>query len=268
MKKFFKNLFACFIILVVFGAVLFFLGWTQFRVPSDGFGIIVSKTGGISSRPVVPGVFSWHWEFLIPSNAELKTFKNQNFSLTRRITGSLSSGDTYKSVDDSINNFDYRFVYKLSAAVKPEDVIKLLKSAVISDEESLSAYVEEKSDSLCRNISAVILKKSEKSTAFRPELLSTEELLELSNYNQENEYVAFSSVAVTEAIIPDFYLYEHARAVYLQNLEKQNGFKNTNIKKSLEPAEDYSDESQDFSDQQDETSSGYKGFFRRKRVEE
>ena len=267
MKKFFKNLFACFIILVVFGAVLFFLGWTQFRVPSDGFGIIVSKTGGISSRPVVPGVFSWHWEFLIPSNAELKTFKNQNFSLTRRITGSLSSGDTYKSVDDSINNFDYRFVYKISAAVKPEDVIKLLKSAVILDEESLSAYVEEKSDSLCRNISAVILKKSEKSTAFRPELLSTEELLELSNYNQENEYVAFSSVAVTEAMIPDFYLYEHARAVYLQNLEKQNGFKNTNIKKSLEPAEDYSDESQDFSEQ-DETSSGYKGFFRRKRVEE
>ena len=261
MKKFIKNLFACFIILVIFGAVLFFLGWTQFRVPADGFGVIVSKTGGVSKEPVLPGVFSWHWEFLIPTNAELRTFKNQNYSFTERISGDLPGGETYSSLDESISDFSYKFVYKINASVKPETIIMLLRSSAIMDDETLSAYVETACNTVCRASSAAILKKAEKASALRPELLTSEELLELARADQTYPDINFSTFTLTDSVIPDFYLYDRARTVYLQNLEKRTGLKNSDITKNrLQEKFDSADsESVEEPEVQDSSESG--GFF-------
>lgn len=55
MKKFFKNLFACFLIIVVCAAAAFFVGWTSLRVSPDSIGIVKSKTSGVQDEPVSPG---------------------------------------------------------------------------------------------------------------------------------------------------------------------------------------------------------------------
>lgn len=264
MKKFMKNLFACFVILVIFGAVLFFLGWTQFRVPADGFGVIVSKTGGVSKEPVLPGVFSWHWEFLIPTNAELRTFKNRNYSFTERISGELPGSETYSSLDESISDFSYRFVYKINASVKPETIITLLRSSVITDDESLSSYIETACNAVCRATSASLLKKAEKASALRPELLTSEELLELARAEQTYPDIRFSTFTLTDSVIPDFYLYDRARTVYLQNLEKRTGLKNSDIEKKRRQEDFDSDNLEAVEEPEVQTASESGGFFKKR----
>ena len=99
MKKILKNLLACFFIIVIFGSILFYLGWTQIKIPAQGFGILISKTGGVSEKPIKSGVFSWHWEFLIPTNAQLKVFNLEKYSYSKRFSGELSSGDFYNKIN-------------------------------------------------------------------------------------------------------------------------------------------------------------------------
>ena len=54
MKKFLISLF----ILIIFSAVVFFFGWTQYRVKPEEFGVVISKTDGIDETPVENGKFS------------------------------------------------------------------------------------------------------------------------------------------------------------------------------------------------------------------
>ncbi|MCQ2749421.1 MAG: hypothetical protein MJ246_05530, partial [Clostridia bacterium] len=62
MKKFFKSLLTCFIILVLFAGAVFFIGWTQIRVSPNKIGVLKSKTSGVLKEPVYSGKFSWHWQ--------------------------------------------------------------------------------------------------------------------------------------------------------------------------------------------------------------
>ena len=74
MKKAVRSFITCLVILVIFGGAVFFIGWTQLRIKPDCVGVIKSKTSGVQKKPVYPGMFSWNWEFLIPTNADLKLF--------------------------------------------------------------------------------------------------------------------------------------------------------------------------------------------------
>ena len=77
MGKKIRIFFVCFIILVLFSGALFFIGWTQFRVKADTAGVLVSKTGGVNENVIEGREFSWHWEFLLPTNAQLRLFSTK-----------------------------------------------------------------------------------------------------------------------------------------------------------------------------------------------
>ena len=93
-----KKFLACVFILAVFSGVVFYFGWTQFRVKPDTIGIVVSKTHGIDDKPVLNGKFSWHWQFLLPTNAELRTFEIKPVNVTKEVSGCLPSGEAYASI--------------------------------------------------------------------------------------------------------------------------------------------------------------------------
>ena len=87
-----KKFLACVFILAVFTGAVFYVGWTQFRVKPDTIGIVVSKTNGVDEKPVLNGEFAWHWQFLLPTNATLKTFQIKPVSVQKTISGCLPSG--------------------------------------------------------------------------------------------------------------------------------------------------------------------------------
>ena len=84
-----KKFLACVVILAVFTGLVFYTGWTQFKVKPDTIGIVVSKTNGVDEKPVLNGEFSWHWQFLLPTNATLKTFHIKPFMTQKTINGTL-----------------------------------------------------------------------------------------------------------------------------------------------------------------------------------
>ena len=114
-----KKFFACVVILAIFSSVVFYFGWTQFRVKPQQVGIVISKTDGIDETPVTNGTFSWHKEFLIPTNAELKLFSIKPVNLTKTVKGQLPSGNVYTAVYNSSDNFDYFLSFSMSMTEKP-----------------------------------------------------------------------------------------------------------------------------------------------------
>ena len=83
-----KNL-ICFIILLLFAGFVFLVGWTQIKVKPGYIGVVESKTGGIDKDIIIPGSFSWHKEFLIPTNARINTFENKPYNCTKTISGKI-----------------------------------------------------------------------------------------------------------------------------------------------------------------------------------
>ena len=82
-KKFFAN----FIVLLIFSAVVFFIGWIQFYVRPGTCAIMKSKTGGLYHSAVVPGVFTWRWERLLPTNVSLEIFDLSVYKATQSVSG-------------------------------------------------------------------------------------------------------------------------------------------------------------------------------------
>ncbi len=218
MKKVLTNLLVCLIILLVFAGALFFIGWTQFKVPSDGFGIIRSKTGGIKKELVLPGEFSWHWEFLIPTNAELHTFRLKNYQLSKKITGTLPSGEVYSTLNDGRADFSYSFDFSMTASISEEKITELFAAGEIFDQTSLDTYVEHEAESVARLITASILSLSEKNPLMMPETFTTEKLLSLADTETA---VTLKSIVIHGAKFPDYSLYQKTREKYLYNLDER-----------------------------------------------
>lgn len=221
MKKLLKNLLACLIILMIFSGAVFFIGWTQWRIAPNSIGVLKSKTGGILNAPIYPGKFSWHWEFLLPTNAELKVFELKPYEVNRKISGELPSGEVYSSAINGRVDFSYSFDYDFSLKISADSIIKLLQQLVISDQEGLQRYVDQVCDSGAKMLTSEIMKKIEKDSSYRPETLTQAELSALVDFSEKFPLVEFNSISIRKASCPDYALYEKARASYLNQFDKK-----------------------------------------------
>ena len=134
-----KKVIAVFFILLVLAGVVFYFGWTQFKVGAGECGVLISKTSGVNREPVMPGKFSWHWECLLPTNAVLRVFSLKPRSVTKTVSGSLPSADVYSTAFQSAPDFSYRFDFICTARVTPENIIALVSGGIVTDAESLDA---------------------------------------------------------------------------------------------------------------------------------
>ena len=86
-KKFFANI----VILAIFAAVVFYIGWITFLVKPGFCAVMSSKTSGIYEKPVMSGAMTWRWERLLPTNVTLETFDLAPFKSTQVVSGELPS---------------------------------------------------------------------------------------------------------------------------------------------------------------------------------
>ena len=158
-----KN-FICFIILLIFAAFVFLVGWTQIKVKPGYIGVVESKTGGIDKDLIIPGSFSWHKEFLIPTNASIKTFENKPYNCTKTISGKRWQGS------------EYSFTFQISLSYLPQVISDLLKEGRISSQEDLNEYLDGVAAYLAQRASELYLSKFLQDEAFMPESLTITEL--------------------------------------------------------------------------------------------
>ena len=226
-----KKFLACLFILAVFTGLVFYAGWTQFRVKADTIGIVVSKTSGIDDKPVLNGEFAWHWQFLLPTNATLKTFHIKPVSVVKTVSGTLPSGEAYASIFNADRLFDYSFTFDIQLTLSPEAVVELMKLNKITDDTDLAAYLEGAAAVLSQNAANYILSRAETNPAFRPESLRRDELLRGIQIYKDFPEVDVSVFAIQTSKLPDYNMYKK-----ISNMEPAE--LNPSYKYETKPAED------------------------------
>lgn len=207
-----KKFLACVFILAVFTGIIFYLGWTQYRVKPDSIGIVVSKTNGVDDKPVLNGKFAWHWQFLLPTNATLKTFQIKPVSIQKTITGTLPSGEAYAALYNAEKLFDYSFTFDIQLTVSPEAVVELMQQNKITDDKDLTVYLEGAAGTLAQHAAAYILNRAEtnssSNTAFRTEALRREEILRGIQIYKDFPELDVTVFSIQNSKLPDFNMYK------------------------------------------------------------
>lgn len=218
MEKKGRNFLACFIILILAAGVVFCIGWTQFRVDTDSVGVLVSKTGGVSRRLIKSGEFSWHWEFLLPTNAKLKVFRIVPYSFRKEISGVLPSGDVYSNLYKTSPDFSYNFDFTIFLSISEDDLLSLVKEGVVEDQDSLEDYLESASEIVVKDaVNNIISKRNEKQPLIG-ELVDYSSFLNNIDISKRFPGVSIEKIDVRSVKIPDFDLYERTREIYLEKL--------------------------------------------------
>ncbi len=202
-----KKFLACVFILAVFTGAVFYIGWTQFRVKPDTFGIVVSKTSGIEDKPVINGEFAWHWQFLLPTNATLKTFQIKPLGTQKTVSGTLPSGEAYASIYNAEGLFNYSFTFDIELTVSPESVIELVKLNKVTDDKDLTSYLEGAASTLAQHAAAYILNRAENNNTFKTESLRREEILHGIQIYKDFPEIDVLVFSVQNSKLPDYNMY-------------------------------------------------------------
>ena len=184
-----KNLISFFIILIFAGAV-FFIGWTQIKVKPGTIGVVESKTGGIDSKLIIPGNFSWHKEFLIPTNAQINTFEYKPYNAVKTVTGTKGTG------------VDFSFSFQISISYEPQLLLDLLQNNTISNHEDFETYLDGVAAYLAQRATDYYMNRLAKSSDFSPESVTLSELLSSIAYYKEYPQFDINVLALTAYKLP------------------------------------------------------------------
>ncbi len=229
MKKFLISLF----ILIIFSTVVFFFGWTQYRVKPEEFGVVISKTDGIDETPVENGKFSWYWQFLLPTNAVIKTFNVEPVFVTKQIKGTLPSGDFYASYNPK-ETFDYSFEFSMSLTVSEHDVIQLLKENKISNQDDLQQFINHSADTIAQLAADFYLKKIQENPKFRLESVKRDELLRAIKFYEDCPLIELMNFSLISSKVPDFELYDKLKMRFFENPVEIKNEINTEVQSEVE----------------------------------
>ena len=211
-----KKFFACFIILMLFSAFVFWTGWTQIKLSPDSCAVVVSKTNGVSEKPVKPGEFSWYKQFLLPTNAQLVQFKITPVNVSKTFKTTLPLPGTNNDA-----NFEYNFEYYITLTVSPEEIVELYRQNLISDDDSLQKYLEGCADYISQLSSAYYIKKSQENPKFRPETVRRDDLIRNVQPYKEYPEVEVVTIALTSYKFPDYELYSQVKQLLTENPDYQ-----------------------------------------------
>lgn len=217
-KKFFINL----IVLAIFSAVIFYIGWITFMIKPGYCAVMTSKTCGVYEKPIVAGAFTWRWERLLPTNVTLETFDLTPYRTSQTVAGELPSAKLYKDYAASSADFSYNIKFNIGMSISPEQILKLYRENKLKTNEDLQEYYGNRAKVAAGLISDFIIKKNT-GTVITPSALTESEVLEaVMSKKDEFEGIAFSMVEVSDCRIPDIEVYNKAKKSYEEFLVMLN----------------------------------------------
>lgn len=210
-KRFFSNI----LVLLIFSAAVFFIGWIQFSVKPGSCAIMTSKTGGLYEKPVVSGVFTWRWERLLPTNVSLAFFDLSARTYVQTVSGELPGAQLYSSrLPEKNADFSYSVQVSVSLCASPEKIHSLAAENKIASDSDLASFYEAKSKVAATRIAEFLISRPQPSYV-SPAALTQQELAEIAASSPgEFSGITLSSVQILDAKIPDIRLYSQCRENY------------------------------------------------------
>lgn len=213
MKKFLISMF----ILIIFAGAIFFIGWGQFAVPAGSYGVMVSKTSGISQKTIIPGEFCWFWERLLPTNTSMRIFSIIPVTRTTTISGELPSADIYSPMLEGSPNFSYKFSVQTELMMKSNYLPNFVRRTDAKENEQLQEYLNQQGDLIAQEVIQYILSKSlDNANNLMLLATDTEELKAGINADSKFKDLEISNITVKTAQMPDTELYNIAKASYAE----------------------------------------------------
>ena len=189
----------CIITLIVLAcaASVFFFGWTQFSVPAGKYGVMLSKSGGYYPQAIMPGKFTWRWERIVPTNAQILVF-----DLTPR------------------DDFSWGFGMDALVTMKPEQLVPVVEKNTIQTQEALESYI----DSHIRAILQTIMYRYVSELVDNPyeyqqvktDYHTLSEKIKDELTKAIGQDFAVEAVTLTKLTIPDIHTYKIAEQAYNQ----------------------------------------------------
>ncbi|MCQ2241456.1 hypothetical protein [Treponema sp.] len=209
-KKFFGNI----MILAIFAAAIFYIGWITFRVKPGFCAVMTSKTSGVYEKPIVAGAFTWRWERLLPTNVTLETFDLTPYKTTQAVSGELPGAKLYKDYAAASADFSYNIKFNIAMSISPEQILNLYRENKIKTNEDLQEYYGTKAKIAASLIADAMVKNNSGATV-QPSALTESKLLEIiMESKKEFEGIAFSSVEISDCSLPDIEIYNKAKESY------------------------------------------------------
>ena len=140
--KAFRKLIIITLIVLACAAAVFFFGWTQFFVPAGKYGVMLSKSGGYYPQAIMPGNFTWRWERLVPTNAQILVFDLTPRQVNYMADGTLPSADRYAKVLNTKDDFSWSFGMDTLVTLKPGQLVSIVEKNTIQTQEALEAYID------------------------------------------------------------------------------------------------------------------------------
>ncbi|MCQ2981560.1 MAG: hypothetical protein MJ178_02305 [Treponemataceae bacterium] len=216
MKKKHSFFWSVLIILIAAGAVTC-LGWVQLYVPNGQYGVLTSKTSGVFDTAITGGTFTWKWELIFPTNAEVLTFSAKPRDFTNTVSGTLPSAELYCKMLDGNPDFSYSFTVSCSLRHKPDALPGLVEKGLVTGEADLYDTLEAKSRLVTDAVVQYLLSETEKAGESVIRLTTDTESL-VRELQQQDAFtgIEITSVTVDSYRIPDTALYALARESYTQ----------------------------------------------------
>lgn len=214
------------IILALFAAAVFFVGWVQLRVPAGSYGLLLSRTGGWSKRPIEPGRFAWSWEALLPTNVKVFVFRIESVVEPFDLSGDLPQAALYSSFLPERPDFSYRFAGTVSLRVRPDKLAELVRIRSLFDQTALTAELRAECGRVSSALADIVRSRSA-DPEFSKDLETGGVTLGESLVRRlEDRFpdVTIESVRVSSSRFPDFLLYAKAKAMYAAFLDAKASY--------------------------------------------
>jgi len=213
MKK--GRIIANIVVLLIAGAAVFYIGWIQFKVKPGECGVLVSKTNGVYSKPILPGTFVWRWERLLPTNADIRIFSLTPKQSKQTVSGALPSAELYSKQLKEEPDFSYCANIVVTLGMKSEEIVSHVQKYNWKSQAELDSFLESKSSVLAKRIMEYCILKKKESMTFVPTAVTAEELNKMvSDDEADFSDVMIDSIQIAYIKIPDFALYETAKNAY------------------------------------------------------
>lgn len=214
MKKRARKIIWFSVILFVALASGFYFGYTPIHLKKDTVGVFVSKTNGVSEKPVLPGVFQWNWQALIPTNASLRCFSNKPFTYKTTKSGELPGGDIYSKLMQDNPSFKYSFTVSLELKAEPSQFVELVKKSDIATESDLNSKYNELAEAVVNKVEVKLLGQYYGEVTDKN--IDVESIAEEVKKSFSDSGFVLNSLNITNAKLPSYRLYSTAKDIHTE----------------------------------------------------
>jgi hypothetical protein len=205
--------------LIALAAAVFLLGWAQLAVAPGRVAVLRSKTGGVHPLVIRHGEFQWLWERLLPTNATMLEFSLERAARPLSVVGELPSASLYAAFLDDAADFSYRIEGVVSFLPRAESLPSLTASGQIADQASLASWMEREAAAVADFAVRRVLSYAEDAGELERLSVASANPRLIADIERTFPHIEHVSCAFTSVHLPDFELYEIAKALYREYSE-------------------------------------------------